>query len=75
MLGHNIAVTFASKCRHFASDADGSRLGDTSNFIRKFEGTSDTHTMFASENCRPANGHESRIYSAESRLQHANQIR
>ena len=75
MLDHNIVVTFASKCRHFAKDTGGAMLGDTINFIRKFEGASDTHIIFATNNWRPANDHENRIYSAESRLEHTNQIR
>ena len=50
MCGHDSDVAFASKCKLFRGDADGTRLGDTSNFIRKFEGTEDLHTMFANEN-------------------------
>lgn len=67
LLGHNSAVTFASKCRLFAGDTDGSRLGDTSNFIRRFVGPSDMHTMFASENAA--------CDSAESRLHLSNKIK
>lgn len=67
LCGHNSAVTFASKCRLFRGDADGTRLGDTLNFIRKFEGTEDLHTMFANANTSGG--------SAESRLALSNQIK
>ena len=67
MCGHNSAVTFASKCRLFKDDADDMQLGDTVNFIRKFVGTEDLHTMFASANIRGG--------STESRLTYSNQIK
>ena len=67
MCGHNSAVTFASKCRLFRGGADGTRLGDTLNFIRKFEDTEDLHTMFA--NAKTSDG------STESTLALSNQIK
>jgi hypothetical protein len=67
LCGHNSAVTFASKCRLFKGDADDMQLGDTVNFIRKFVGTEDLHTMFASANIRGG--------SAASRLTSSNQIK
>ena len=67
LCGHNSAVSFASKCRILGGDQDGTDLGDTSNFIRKFEGTDDLNTIFA--NLNTGDG------SAESRLGLSNTIK
>ena len=67
LCGHNSAVTFASKCRLLKGDTDVDSLGDTLNFIRKWIGTEDLHTMFANANTRGG--------SAESRLTYSNQIK
>ena len=71
MCGHNSAVTFASKCRLLKGEPDDMPLGDTQDFIRKFEigviGTEDLHTMFANANTRGG--------SAASRLTSSNQIK
>ena len=53
--------------RLFKGDTDDMPLGDTVNFIRKFAGTDDLHTMFASANTRGD--------SAASRLTSSNQIK
>ena len=63
---HNSVVTFASNCRLFRGEADGTLLGDTMNFIRTLEGTYVLHTMFAYANTRGG--------SAETRLALSNQI-
>ena len=67
LCGHSSVVISASKCRLFKGDADDMPLGDTLNFIRKFAGTKDLHTMFANANIRGG--------SAESRLTFSNQIK
>ena len=67
MCGNNSAVTFACKCRLFKGDVDDMQLGDIVNFIRKFVGTEDLHTMLASANIRGG--------SAASRLTSSNQIK
>jgi hypothetical protein len=71
LCGHHSALTFASKCRLFKGDTDDMPLGDTINFIRKFEigvvGTEDLHTMFANANTRGD--------FAASRLTSSNQIK
>lgn len=72
LCGHNSAVTCASKCRLLKGEPDDMLLGDTQDFIRKFEygviGTEHLHTMFADANT-------SRGGSAESRLTYSNQIK
>ena len=67
LCGHNSVVSFASKCRLLGGDPDGTDLGDTLNFIRKFEGTNALHTIFA--NLDTSDG------SAKSRLGLTNTIK